>query len=196
MPAEMKKIHINGVAYDAEAPVIAVLHQTTEKLKADSASHQDALDTLQAHADSLEAERDQLKVDKAELEKKLTSQPADFQARVDARIALVEKAKVAGVEVKADMTNRQVMEAVIVKADAAVKLDGKSDDYVEARFDACIASVKPDASKSSAALSSVKTDSQVPADPTAGMNRIDAAEAKMRDRNNKSWQKPVAKKEA
>lgn len=193
MPAEMKKVTIDGVSCEAEAPVVATLHQLTEKIKIDSAAHQDAMDELQANLDTVEAERDQLKADKAELEKKLADAPADFQARVDARLALVQAAKDTGVEIKADMSDKDIKVAVIAKADANFKADGRSDAYIDGRFDAALDSLKPDASASRQATSNIKTDS---VEKPAGQkqvfaNRIDQAEAEMRERNANAYKKPT-----
>lgn len=189
MADKMSKVTIDGVAYEAEAPVVASMHQMATKLDGfDSiiAQHEARADEAESRADRLEAELDQLKLDKAELEKKLADQPADFQARVDARVALIAKAKDLGVEIKADMSDRQIMVACVAKTDSAFTGEGKSDDYVTARFDAALA-----APKAAAPIPSVKTDS-ANAPIITGANRIDEAEQKMRERNA-SMYKPNTK---
>ena len=189
MAADLKKITIDGVGYEAEARVVETMHQLTTRLDSMEAAHADALEAAQTHIDAVEAERDQLRADNAKLKAELEAAPKAIQARIDARMALVASATAAGIEVKADQTDKDIMIATITKTDAAFKADGKSDDYLAARFDAAILSLKPDASKSAAALSSVKTDAAGKPVET-NVNKIDAAEQKMRDKHAAAWKRP------
>jgi hypothetical protein len=73
---------------------------------------------------------------------KAARDPKAIAALVNARVDLVEKARtVLGDEFKPDaMTDREIKAAVVSKLSPGAKLDGKSDDYVNARFDAAMES--------------------------------------------------------
>lgn len=95
-------------------------------------------DDQRSRGDKLEAERDDLKtkLDAARTD----ADPKKIDERVNARIALCTSArKVLGEGFVFDgKSDREVRCAVVAKLDPAAKLDGKSDDYVIARFDAAI----------------------------------------------------------
>jgi hypothetical protein len=64
---------------------------------------------------------------------------ADAAVQVRARLELEGQAKAHGVEVRADMSDRAIREAVVAKVRGeAVRFDGKSDDYVSFAFDHAI----------------------------------------------------------
>ncbi len=85
------------------------------------------------HLSLLEAERDSARADSARTSAELARRDAD--AAKAARTALEAKAKALGVEVKADMSDRDIRVAAIVKSDSAFKADGRDDTYVAVRFD-------------------------------------------------------------
>ena len=93
---------------------------------------------------AIEAERDSFKerLDAADAKvKELEAVKLDesvINERVNAKIALMEVAKKAEVEVKADMADMDIKKAVIGKVYANAKLDGKDDSYINARFDCAI----------------------------------------------------------
>lgn len=95
---------------------------TTEKARADG---------LQAKLDSAEQTIAQLKKDAAEL-------PAKLRAESTARLQLEGKAhKALGKTTKLDgLTDKALREKVLAKLVPELKLDGKPEAYVEARFDA------------------------------------------------------------
>ena len=133
----MKTIKLDGVEYQAEAEVIKVLTQRTtevEQLKTDAAEVQKKLEKAEADRDTLQA-----RVDAAEKELKELKDAEASKERVDAavksRMELMAKATQAGVELKGDEDDRQIKEAVIMKAYPTLSLDGRSDDYVQACFD-------------------------------------------------------------
>lgn len=107
---------------DAEGAV-AVAEEETEKAKAEA-------DAEKARADSLDAKL------------KDATDPEKMAARVNARVQLVaQAAPVLGTEVKLDsLTDIEIRKAVAEKL-TGTKLDGKSEAYIEARFDAEIARV-------------------------------------------------------
>lgn len=134
---EYKIVKLDGVDYQAEAKVIETL--TLAQTKVEEA--QGKLDSLLADKSKIEAERDQLK-EKAdavstELEAlKKNHVDADKVAEmVKARVELTAFASKIGVEVKDEMTDRDIMVASIMKKSPNCKLDGKDDVYIQARFD-------------------------------------------------------------
>lgn len=123
-------------------------------------------------ADTIEADRDAQKsrADKAEAD--IETVRKDAESRIDARVALIDSARgVLGNEASfAGKTDREVRAAVIAKIDPAVNLDGKSDDYVTARFDMAVDSARTDRAE----LADVNTATTHPA-PTGEKSRLDTA---------------------
>lgn len=142
----MKKIIIDGAVYECDEAVAAKL-SGLEKQLADSASaHKAELDKVTAEKDAKVAELDKMTAerDAAQAEiKTLKEKQLDDAAiakKVDEKIALVEKAKVYGCEVKAEDSVLDIKKAVIGKAFGdKMDLTDKSEDYVNVAFDsACI----------------------------------------------------------
>ena len=150
----MTKVNIDGVEIEvSEAAAIAIKgHMDARKTKQQQMQEEmdakkAALDKLQAEYDGMKASLDkmQAKCDAAEDKVKeleaARQDAASLQALVDARIKLVERAKALAPDAKFDgLTDIQVMTVALEAAVPGVKLDGKSADYVEARFDAALGS--------------------------------------------------------
>lgn len=126
-------IRIDGKEYEsAEAAQVALDH----KFKADAA----ALDTAKAEAeqqkaraDKAEAERDAAQAKADELEKR------DISAMVKARASLETTASRIVKDVKFDgLSDRQIKEEVIKARFDWAKLDGQSDDYVNALYESAV----------------------------------------------------------
>lgn len=131
---KMAQYRIDGIDYEAAPEVINFITRATER--ADAAETKNA--DLQSKIDSVTAERDTAK---AELEKMQKIDHAQAIADgVKARSELVSKAgKVLDAETKVDsMSDKDIKVAVIKKVHADADLEGKSDDYINARFDAAI----------------------------------------------------------
>ena len=125
---EKATVSIDGI--DVELPI--------EKAKLIS----DARKADQAKADALEAERDKARADLDEANEKLKNAKSedDINARVDARRELLDKAATfvtdkAEFDALKSKNDDEIKRACIVAANPAVKLDGKSETYVEAMFD-------------------------------------------------------------
>lgn len=118
-------------------------------------------DDAKKRADTLEAERDAARADADKAKKALDEQKASEQGRIDARLELLDSARVVlGKDFKAQgKSDREVREAALTKLDPNAKFDGKSDDYVAARFDLAIEGAKKD----DAALGAVNTVVNTPA---------------------------------
>lgn len=155
--ADLKKIKLDGVEYEAEAPVIATLSKAEEK--ADSL--QKSLETLNSDKEKVEAERDALKAKTDALEaelveaKKVKMDEDAIKAAVTRRVKILDAAREAEVEVKEDMDEGAVLKAVIGKVFPSINLDGKSAEYVQASFDLALAEMEK---KADAATRSVNTE--------------------------------------
>lgn len=119
------KIRLDGVEVELPDTAAQLVTKMQEK-------HTAALDKEKARADALD---EQVKA----LNTKLTeaTDVKRFDTAVQARVELLDKARsVMGAEFKADgMTDKAIKLAVLGKLSPALKLDGKSDAYVDARFD-------------------------------------------------------------
>jgi hypothetical protein len=126
----MKKVNIDGIEYDA-APEVA---NALTKAQTRSGELQTALDKTQANLDQANEKA-------AGLQKQLEEAPklADL---VEKRLGLVTKAaRIDGTKAEALLkldSDRAIMEAALKAAVPSIVLEGKSDDYVSARFDAVL----------------------------------------------------------
>lgn len=144
----MKKFErIDGVEYEVDTDA----HRAAcERRDAKAKSDKEAADKVQARADKAEAdllaersarEGDKARADKAEAELSTFRKDAADKARVSlegsARKVLGDEAKFDGADGK-PMSDAAIRLAVASKANPDLKLDGKSDAYVEALFDMAI----------------------------------------------------------
>ncbi len=146
--ANMEKITINGVEYEVTAAVAAA-YRADQAAKLDAAQKAEAAQAasvaaVTARADKAEARCDGLKV---ELDKATTAlaaktdavDPAAVDKRVKARLRIVkvaERVLAADELAKLDSADdKAIMSAVIMAEQKTANLEGKSDAYVEARFD-------------------------------------------------------------
>lgn len=137
----MKKVKIDGVEYEAEAKVIESRNDAllkVDELNVQVAQLNTEVEQLKKDNSTLEAERDSLKEEVTEAKKKLNAGPdqAKIDELVNNRIALLEVAKKASVEMKDGMDDLEVKRQVILKVSPEAKLDGKDGAYIQARFDA------------------------------------------------------------
>lgn len=127
--AKMHKITIDGVSYEVSETV------ATAFAKHQSAA-QAALEKEKARADMAEVTAKKATAELAEL-------PSKLKAEAAARNALETRARAAGIESFDGLSDAQIKRAVIAKLLPEVKLDGKSEAYVDASFDlACAAPLK------------------------------------------------------
>ena len=146
---DYKKVNLDGVEYQAEAQVITALTKSQEQVAA-LKSQVDQLRTDAADSakkvSTLEGERDSLKerLDAAEKE-----MPGKIAKAVQSQIELMDKARSAGCEVRADMSEKELKTAVILKKFPKANLDGKDDNYIQARFDAACEAIAEDAENQS-----------------------------------------------
>jgi len=181
MADNMKTVKLDdGVSYEAEAQVIAELNMAKTKLD----SVQKELDSTVTEKSKIEATRDSLKerLDNAEKEvaelKAAKMDEAVIEARVAKRLLVLEAAKKAEIEVKADMSEGAIMNAVILNAFPTAKLDEANEAYVAARFDCALEVL--DARKAIAADASVRVAGVVTHD-SVDANSAESARKKMLD---------------
>lgn len=129
----MAKVTVNGIEYDAVPEVKNALTQAQdalEKAKAEKAK-------LQKNHDSLSGELDAKKEELQKLQNKDSSEA--IEKAVKSRLELVEKCRkhIDSEEDISSLSDKELKAKVISKV-SEVNLDGKSDDYLNARFDAAI----------------------------------------------------------
>ncbi len=137
------RIRIDGLdleVTEAGAPLIAQAlerERTAQQAKLDAsitevASLKKARDELQAKLDSEKG-----RADAAEKARADAADPVKLRAQVAARVALeVEARKHLGADVKLDGADLEIKKLVIAKLAPAAKLDGQSEAYIAARYDA------------------------------------------------------------
>lgn len=136
----MVKVTIDGVDFEVAeqaAQAIAKLQARADSVNEETASARKDAETEKARADKAEEERDAAIKDRND-----AADPKAIRARVDARLTLERSAtRILGNESKLDeMDDAAIKRAVIVKVSptAEAKLDGCSDEYLDARFDAAV----------------------------------------------------------
>lgn len=126
---ELQTVHLDGLAYRADAEVAKAYEKA---LQAEKQARVDA-EALQGQVDELKS---QLEAAKA------VNTDEAIQKAVSERVALIESAaRVVNADSLTGLNSRQIQEAVIKAKHEGINLDGKSDDYVAARFDALIESL-------------------------------------------------------
>jgi hypothetical protein len=141
----------NGLEYDAPEGFVQAYVSMKEKENAATARADAAEKTVSDNKVALskmEGELDTAKAraDKAEKELKdaqaALNDPKRLDAAIEAKLALHDAAKKAGVEVKSDMTDEDIKKAVILSVFPESKFDGKDEPYITARFDATVEFLK------------------------------------------------------
>ena len=134
----MKTFRIDGIEYPLNTPAeieaaIAAHARSVTKLDAAIATLTKERDTAAGRADAAEE-----KVTKLGEELAKANDPKRLDAAVSARAAVVSTARtVLGAEEKIDgLSDEEIMRRVITKKSPSTKLEGRSADYVRARFDA------------------------------------------------------------
>lgn len=171
----LKMVKLDGVEYQAEAPVITELTKRGEqiiKLDAEVAAKTAELSKVTAERDTQKERADQLEIEVENL-KKVALDQAKIDAAVEAKFLLREAAQKAGVEIKADMSDEDVRKAVILSVFPSANLDNKDSTYIQARFDGAVEML---AEKNNAATNSLLKGQ--PGVPGGDMKKTDAAEAR------------------
>ena len=130
----MHKERIDGVDYDVGSDAHRAACKRRDDAEADRAQKHAA---MQKAKDQAEARADTAEKKLADADKTIAAFGERLDAAVNERVELQDKARaILGKEEKLDgLTARQIREKVIAKSAPEIKLDGKSDDYVQAMFD-------------------------------------------------------------
>lgn len=136
----MEKIMIDGVEFECTPELKKVLEAKFAKHSEKEGQMQSEQDKLQAKTDSLEAVKESLENEVKTLKEKVTTDSSVevLDARVNERLTLIEKAKrfvADSIEFKG-LSNREVKLKAITAAFPNRDLSEKSEDYVNASFDA------------------------------------------------------------
>ena len=125
---EMQTVNLDGLSYRADAEVA----KAYEKAVLSEKQARNDAEALKGQVDELKAQLEAVKA---------THNDEAMAQAVAERVALLETAKrVVNVDALQGSSDRLIKETVI-KAKYEINLDGKSDDYVNARFDALIESL-------------------------------------------------------
>ncbi len=126
---EMQTVNLDGLSYRADAEVA----KAYEKAVLSEKQARNDAEALKGQVDELKAQLEAVKA---------THNDEAMAQAVAERVALLETAKrVVNVDALQGSSDRLIKETVIKAKHEAINLDGKSDDYVNARFDALIESL-------------------------------------------------------
>jgi hypothetical protein len=149
MKKDKVAIKIDGMDFEVKPRVAQAIAKLDKQ-------HAEEIGTLKAQLATAKGESEKLKADAAAektradaAEAKSKTTEAGARERAAQRFDLEEKSrKVLGTEVKLDqMTDDQIRRAVVTKLDNTIKLDGKDEAYVLARYDVAIEDASKKASK-------------------------------------------------
>lgn len=192
----MAKVMIDCKEFEVADEVKAYCDGLMEQLKAaqgegekakktasdEKAESQKKMDSLQAKLDQAESENKQLKEKQA-----VNMDAADFNKHYAERRRVETAAnKVLG-KFDSDKSNLDIKKEVITKKNPGVKLDGKSEDYVNARFDALCEQIETENVETlSRNVTSARND--------GAESALEKARAKARQDAQDAWKQPTSSK--
>ncbi len=150
------QINIDSVGYEVPAQVSVYVDKLRNDMKAkdeEGKEKESKYDKLKAENDSL---KEQMEKMKGEKEKEDKARKDAFESEVSQRIALIQSAESLGIKTDG-IDSLELQKAVILKVFPEAKLDGQSEAYLSARYDAAIEMSKTDAVAKQ--LTTVNTDS-------------------------------------
>jgi len=175
--SEMAKIKIKGTEYEVDPAVkahIESLTASTDDEEEDKKKKTDALDVLQGRFDALEVKLQNTERELANEKAKQVSAD-ELDKKVEQRVTLISTTKpLLGDSFDfTGKTEREIKEAVIATTKQDFKGDGKSDDYINAFFDATIEQVTTQGFSSTGANSIITGDASQSTDVnTMRMQRL------------------------
>lgn len=190
---QMSKIRIDGVDFDPSTEAFAqALQKRDERMASEAAALKAQVTAATEKADKAEARADAAAEALEKAQAEIKELPAKLRADMAARAELDAKARaVLGKDAKLDsLTPIDVRRLVLSKLAPEVKLDGKSEAYVEARFDAAIeASEKADGQWEREA-DKLESDKRSVTDT----KKVDADEARAEflKASQQAWKKPLS----
>lgn len=183
-PMDEQKVIIGGVEFSVPKNAAQAFEAELGRKDAKLEELQKASEQVQGRFD---AKEDELKKAQAKIEELENSER--FDSAVEARVALIAKArKVLGDDAEIAGSKREIMESVL-KQDSDSNFSERSDDYVEARFDALVESWQDKKAKRSLAQNRKAAD-----DATVSNTRLDAdaARSKFIERSQQAHKRPLA----
>lgn len=150
MPELMKKIVLDGVDYQAEAPVITALNQArkdAEDRDAEIKELKSKLSDAEGKRDSYKEQADALVIENKTLKDSATDE-AEIEKRVTELLRVRETADHLGIEIKDGESKQDTMKAVILAKFPSAKLDGKDEVYIQSRFDSVVEMIDEEGDKS------------------------------------------------
>lgn len=185
----LMKIRIDGVEYDVPEQTAQAIQRDWARRDAEFDTAKKASITATADADKAKARADGLD-DELKKEKAARADASDekkINERVSARVALLATAsKVLDAETKLDdMSDDQIRRAVIVAVSPEAKLDGKSADYIAARFDQALEQIGNER---------VDALGQALGGVVAKGSRLDEEREKLHKKSTDAWKQPLSAK--
>lgn len=187
----VKLIRIDGLELDPTTDAFAqALAKQQQKHADELKAKTDALAAMTAATDKLQAKFDAQAEELAKAKEEIKALPAKLQASAKARVDLETKArKVLGQKFKLDsLDDKTVKVTVLERLDKKFKAEGKTDAYLDARFDLAIESFDADAAATvrTAVDPVVKTDD---AEETEEVEHTDSVAAfeRMQKNNDEAW---------
>lgn len=135
------QVRVDGIVFETDNQQLAqAVEQALKKAGDTTAAVQSKLDDAVKQLDTRQAKIDSLTADLAKKDEALKEAPKKVRAEMEARAVLEKKAAlVLGDDFKFDgLSDKDIRVAVLEEVDEKLKLDGKSDAYIEARFDSAI----------------------------------------------------------
>lgn len=195
----LKKVVLDSIEYQAEKPVVDkmndykkrldIAEKSLDKKDVDVGTMKKELDTKNKELEKLMAERDGLKdkIDNLEKDKK---DAADIDKLVDEKLNLLKMAKDAGIEKTDDLTNTDIKKEIICKMSKSTKVEDlkeKSEDYINARYDAACEIVQDSINKDAQNKQSLYGDLQKRTNETV-QDTVDAAKNNYVTEITNRWQ--------
>lgn len=190
---------LDGVAITVSQAARDVIERALRERDGKLAESATALAGEQAKSTALQARYDGLVEKYGKLEIELKEAPERARSQIQARLTLEDQARrVLGTDFKLDgLTARQVHEAVLAKLSPELKLDGRSDLYVQTRFEVGVEDFRgPTAAELALGALSLKGGDGNPSQRLDGQDDDadpDVARKKLAERNDKAWQVPAAR---
>ena len=204
----MKTIKIDGQEFEVSAETakafnkleakhdaaISIAQKETEKAEAKADAINETMVEVKKTSSKLEAKADgladEVKTLKAEKENKMDAETMD--ALVEERTSICEAASKLVKDFKKDgLSNSEIKKQVIVAISPDVKLDEKSEDYIDARFDGIVENMDSYSDKLKDIVNKVtKKDGEDDNNET----KFDSAKsrAKMVEESTNAWEQPLS----
>lgn len=181
---EEETVTINGMEFKLPKLAAQAFRADRANSAAQVAEHKATTDKLQGRFDAMSAELTEVKAKLATAE-----DPKRFDQAVADRLGLVSRAqRVLGDEKLDGLGRREVMVKAIAKQDPTVNLEGKSDDYVESRFDQMVDGMGSTGAGSHFDSRKVVVDGQQRADASDS----EKARQKFETESASQWKQPLA----